>query len=166
MKNAYARQAATLALTAVVLCTLLHHAASSAAPHPAGTRSSYRVETTSLLDRDDARLVKVRVESNVAFRATVNHGQGHTSCASSFDQGSRSHHVEIVLLFDHIASRQCVKELLTVGGAGGPSVETVARDFRLNDALKTKKIDGAYERDQAVELLKWQDRVYTLTIDP
>ncbi|HEY4262921.1 MAG TPA: hypothetical protein VGM98_22365, partial [Schlesneria sp.] len=142
MKTTLARRAATFTLAAMVLCSLIYSTQITAAPKGPATPTAYRVETTAILDRDDAKLVKIRVESGVAFYATVDHGEGHTSSTSKFDPASKSHHVDIVLLFDHITSHQCVKELLTVGAAGGPSVQSVPLEYKLNDNIKAKVTDG------------------------
>ena len=149
---------------AVVLCALFYNARSPAAPNRAKTLSAYSVETATILDRDDTKCLKTRIESSVKFYATVDHGEGHSSVASNFDADSGLHFVEVVLLFDHVKSRQCVKELLTVGAAGGPSVLPVTPEYKLNDNFTTTEVGGTYERDQTVELLKWQGRTYTLSV--
>ena len=164
MKTVPARRATTFTLAAVILCTLIYSTYITAAPNRPAPQLHYRVEMTAILDRDDAKLVTVRVDSGTAFYATVDHGEGHTSCASTLDPTSKLHHVDVVLLLDHIPSRHCVKELLTVGGAGGPSVLPVTSDYKLDDNVKVKVIDGTYDRDQKVELLDWQDRTFTLSI--
>lgn len=164
MKTVPARRATTFTLAAVILCTLIYSTYITAAPNRPAPQLHYRVEMTAILDRDDAKLVTVRVDSATAFYATVNHGGGHTSCASMLDPTSKLHHVDVVLLLDHVPSRHCVKELLTVGGAGGPSVLPVTSDYKLDDNVKVNVIDGTYDRDQKVELLDWQDRTFTLSI--
>ena len=164
MKTVSARRAITLILGAVIFCTLIYNTHIAAAPNRPAPQLSYRVAMTSVLDRDDAKLVKIHVDSGTAFYATVDHGEGHTSFASTLDPTSKIHHVEIVLLLDHVPSRQCVKELLTVGAAGGPSVQSVTSDYKLNDTFNAGVIDGTYERDQAVDLLGWEDRTFTLSI--
>lgn len=158
------RKVTTFALCTVFFCALFYGVRSTSATNGASTLSAYRVETTTILDRDDTKCLKTRIESSVEFYATVDNGEGHTSVASNFDQGSELHFVEVVLLLDHVESRQCVKELLAVGAAGGPSVLPVTREYKLNDSFTTTDTDGTYERDQTVELLKWQGRAYTLSV--
>ncbi|MCA8985671.1 MAG: hypothetical protein R3C12_04155 [Planctomycetaceae bacterium] len=164
MKTVLAQRAITFMLAAVIISTLIYSTHITAAPNRPATQLPYRVEMTAILDRDDAKLVTIRVDSGTAFYATVDHGEGHTSCASTLDPTSKLHQVEIVLLLDHIPSRQCVKELLTVGGAGGPSAQPVNSDYKLNDNFTAKVINGNYKRDQTVDLLAWQDRTFTLSI--
>ncbi len=164
MRTLLTRRAPNLTLAAVILCTLICSTYIAAAPDRPAPHLHYRVETTTILDRDDAKLFTVRVDSGTAFYATVDHGEGHTSCASTLDPTSKLHHVDVVLLLDHIPSLQCVKELLTVGGAGGPSVLPVTGDYNLDDNVKVKAIDGTYNRDQEIELLDWHDRTFTLSI--
>jgi hypothetical protein len=164
MKTVPARRAITFIFGTVVLSALIYSTHIAAAPTRPAAQLPYRVAMTTVLDRDDAKLVKIHVDSGTAFNATVNHGEGHTSCASTLDPTSKLHHVEIVLLLDHIQSRQCVKELLTVGGAGGTSVLSVTSNYKLNDTFMTQVIKGTYERDQTVDLLGWQDRTFTLSI--
>ena len=161
MATVSARRGITLILGAVILCTLMYNTQIAAAPN---LSARYRLQTTTSLDRDDAKLVKVRVESVAEFCATVTHGEGHTSCYSTLDPTSKLHSVEIVMLIDHIPSRQCVKELLTVGAAGGPSVQSVTEDFTLNDNFEAGVISGNHERDESVDLFGWQGRTFTLTI--
>ena len=164
MRTVLTRRATTLTLAAVILCTLIYSTYTAASPDRPAPQLHYRIEMTAILDRDDAKLVTVRVDSGTAFYATVDHGEGHTSCASTLDPTSKLHHVDVVLLLDHIPSRQCVNELLTVGGAGGPSVLPVTGDYKLDDNVKFKVSDGTYNRDQKLELLDWHNRTFTLSI--
>ena len=139
--------------------------------------TSYRVAATVLLDRDDVKFVKIRIECDFVFSGKVDRrqsppkqGRAQTGSGSSFDQRSKCHYVEIVLLIDHIASHQCVKHLLNISAegrsAGAPNVRSVPAGYKLDDHFKIGRIDGTYELDQTVELLTWEDWAYTLTIDP
>ena len=164
MKIDLSRRAITFMLGSAVLCALISSTHIIAAPNRPATELPYRVQMSTVLDREDAKLVKIRVDSGSTFYATVDHGKGHTSCASTLEPTSNLHYVEIVLLLDHVPSRECVKELLTVGRAGGPSVQPVTSDYKLNDNFEAKVINSTYERAQAVDLLRWQDRTFTLSI--
>ena len=164
MKSDVSRRAITLVFGLVALCTLIYSTDIVAASNRPATDATYRVAMSTVLDREDAKLVKIRVDSGAAFYATVDHGEGHTSSASTLERTSNLHHVEIVLLLDHVPSRKCVKELLTIGKAGGPSVQPVSGEYKLNDNFAAKAINGTYEREQKIELLRWQGRPFTLFI--
>ncbi|MBC8871453.1 MAG: hypothetical protein H8E44_18675 [Planctomycetes bacterium] len=147
-----------------IVAGVLFIARTAATANPLPTSDRYHVDATSILDTDHAKVVQYRIESNSPFYATVNHGQGRTAAASSFSPSAKTHVIEIVVFLDHIASRECVKECLTVGAAGGSGVESVSKDYALNKNTKIKLTGGTYKRNETVELLQWNGRTYSLSL--
>jgi hypothetical protein len=143
---------------------VLFIARNAATANALATSDQFEVAVTSVLDTDHAKVVRYRIESKSPFYATVNHGQGRTAAASTFSPAAKTHVIEIVMFLDHIASRECVKECLNVGSAGGPSVESVSKDYVLNKNTKIKQAGGTYERAMVVELLEWNGRTYSLSL--
>ena len=152
-----------VAAVIVLAFTLLPSLISSAATQKQA--ESLTISTQLVLDTDHEKIVKYTVQSHESFYARVDHGQGHTAAASTFDEKTKKHYVGITVLLDHIDSRQCVKELLRVGNAGGPSVMPVLDDYSLVKDTEILCPDGGFSIDNAAPLLKWNDRRYLLTVE-
>lgn len=124
----------------------------------------FTIVTQPILDVDHVKVVKYRIQSGDRFYATVNHGQGHTSAASNLERRGKLHTIEITVMLDHIDSHDCVKELLMVGAAGGPSIEPVKADYVLKNHIRLNNVDSTFSRKKSVELLQWNGRSYSLCI--
>ena len=124
-----------------------------------------RISTRIVLDTDHAIVVKYFVESTESFYVTVDHGMGHTATASNLDKKTKRHTVEITVLLDHLESRKCMKELLLVGAAGGPSVMPVSKDYSLFKDTQILKPEDTFSFDDSILLLKFMSRRYELRVD-
>jgi hypothetical protein len=85
MNTVHARRVIASMLAVVTVCTLIYSTHIVAAPNRPATQAPYRIEMAIVLDRDDAKLVKIRVDSGSAFygREKGKEKRGHCTYSES-----------------------------------------------------------------------------------
>jgi hypothetical protein len=124
----------------------------------------FRVIVQPVLDTDDAKIVKYRIECADERFVTVG-GQGDSSGSlSRRDPNTGLYTTECILFVDHLDSLNFVKMILNVGGGQGTVVETVNAGYALDYHVGINTADGVYAGSETPALFTWNGEAYSVSV--
>ncbi len=128
----------------------------------------FRVIVQSILDTDDAQVVKYRIEcadKPSPTVITVGSVQGHTTGSlARRDPNSGLYIAEVTLLADHVQPQNCAKMVLKGDGTLLTAVEGVNAGYALRDQLSISKADGVYSTSETPALFTWDGQTYSVSV--
>ncbi len=128
--------------------------------------SQFRIITRVALDTDHVKVVNYRIESLGEHFANIQSGGDGNGAGADYDAQTGLYFSEVTILLDHTKSTNSLKVMPKVGGAQGYSIQNVAEDFSLEDAVTFHDEDHVHERDESIELFRLDGRPYSLTLTP
>jgi hypothetical protein len=121
----------------------------------------FRIISQKILDTDNVKVMKYRIESADPYFATLGSGRGDSyGRSASQDAKTGLYFTEATVLIDHIKSEKCVKLV----ASGGYSITPVADDYKLNQTTTFHDVNGVFPRTESVELFKWNGKSYSLDL--
>lgn len=125
----------------------------------------FRVIVQPVLDTDDAKVVKYRIECADKPYLIVSSVQGHTTGSLARpDPNSGLYVTEVTLLADHLRPQNCAKMVLKGDGTLLTAIEPVNAGYSFKDHLRINKADGAYSESDTVDLFTWDGQTYSLSV--
>jgi hypothetical protein len=124
----------------------------------------FRVIARQVVDSGHLQVVSYRIESAGEHFATLQCGGDSNGSRSNYDPNTRRHVSEAVIVLDHLDTQQKLKLMAMVGGAHGYGVDNVPSDFKLRSDVKFFDIDGVHPRADAVDVVRYDGRVYSLRL--
>ena len=127
-------------------------------------KDQFRIISQRVMHRSDLRIVTYRIESGAEFSATFGNRISSNSMCSRFNTNSQLYEQKIVVLIDHIDSKNALRVCASIGGISGYSLYSVDDTYELSENLIVNEVDGVYARNEIVDIFELDGRTYSLSL--